>query len=73
MFESEFRNEIFEALKFLYWRTTQHNLPVFGVHDKLKEYSTSKKDISNGIAIMPKENYRLPEEDIYQEITSSSN
>jgi serum/glucocorticoid-regulated kinase 2 len=72
MFESEFRDEIFEALKYMFWRISQHNLPVFGVHDKLKDYATSKKDISNGIAIMPKDNYRIIEEDIYQEASGSN-
>lgn len=35
--------------------------------DKLKEYHTSKKDISNGIEVNPQENFRLKSEDIYEE------
>lgn len=51
MFESDFRKEIFEALKYVYWKTANINLPVFGVNDKLKDYATTKKDISNGYEV----------------------
>lgn len=67
MYESDFRKEIFDAVKYAYWKSNSINLPVYGVPDKVKEYHTSKKDISNGIEINPQENYRLNEEDIYEE------
>jgi len=41
---------------------------VYGVPDKLKDYATSKKDISNGVEVNPKEEYRLKKEDIYDEM-----
>jgi hypothetical protein len=67
MYESDFRNEIFDAVKYSFWKSSGMNLPVYGVPDKVKEYHTSKKDISNGIEINPNENYRLLDEDIYEE------
>lgn len=69
MFESNSRDEIFKALKYIFHQTKGINLPVFGVHDKLKDYATSKKDISNGIDVIPKNNFRIKEEDIYIENT----
>ena len=35
-FESEYRNDIFEALKYVYWKYNKVNLPVYAVPDKLK-------------------------------------
>lgn len=32
---------------------------------KLKDYATSKKDMKKGHEILPEENYRLRNEDIY--------
>lgn len=32
---------------------------------KLKDYATSKKDMKKGAEIVPEENYRLKQEDIY--------
>ena len=44
------------------------NLPIYGVpYAKLKDYSTSKKDMKKGIEIVPEENYRLKDEDTYDE------
>jgi hypothetical protein len=43
------------------------NLPVYGVPDKLKDYATSKKDISNGVEVNPREEYRLHNEDKFPE------
>jgi hypothetical protein len=37
------------------------------VPDKLKDYATSKKDISNGVEVNPREEYRIHSEDRYQE------
>jgi hypothetical protein len=33
---------------------------------KLKDFATSKKDMKKGVEIIPEENYRLRNEDIYQ-------
>lgn len=65
MFESDARDQIFQAIKFIFFKKNQQNLPVFGVHDKLKDYATSKKDISNGVEVHPKDQYRLAEEDVF--------
>ena len=65
MFDSEYINEIFNALKHEFHQKTGTNLPVYGVHDKLKDYATSKKDINNGVEVNPKEDYRLKKEDKY--------
>lgn len=40
---------------------------MYGVPDRLKDYATSKKDISNGVEVNPKEEYRLRKEDQYEE------
>jgi len=47
-FDSDYRKEIFDALKYVFWTINNFNLPVYGVADKLKDYGTTKKDISNG-------------------------
>jgi hypothetical protein len=58
------RDEFFEALKRIYFDTTNENLPIYGVAvSKLKDYSTSKKDMKRGVEIVPEENYRLRGED----------
>jgi hypothetical protein len=67
MFESDFRKEIFEALKYIYWKQNGINLPVYGVNDKLKDYATTKKDISNGYEVKQKEENRVTDEDKYEE------
>ena len=72
MFESDDIKEIFEAIKFVYWQNFKSNLPVYGVPDKLKVYATSKKDISNGWEVNPKEEYRLAKEDKYEELADPS-
>ncbi len=60
------RYEFFAALKTVYYETTNENLPVFGVPaGKLKDYSTSKKDMKRGVEIIPEETYRIRSEDIY--------
>jgi hypothetical protein len=42
-------------------------LPIYGVPaPKLKEYSTSKKDMKAGSEIVPDEQYRIRSEDIYK-------
>jgi len=66
-FESDFRKEIFDAFKYVYYNLNHTNLPVYGVPDKLKDYATSKKDISNGVEVNPREEYRMLKEDLYEE------
>lgn len=67
MFESQFRKEIFNAMKWVYFCENKTNLPVYGVPDNLKDYHTSKKDISNGLEVNPQEQFRLKNEDLYSE------
>ena len=72
MFESDYRKEIFDALKYVFWKTHGCNLPVYGVNDKLKDYATTKKDINNGYEVKQKDEHRMKAEDIYQEDYSAS-
>lgn len=67
MFESQFRKEIFDAMKWVFFTENKSNLPVYGVPDHLKDYHTSKKDISNGLEVNPQEQFRIKTEDIYSE------
>jgi hypothetical protein len=55
IYESDFRPEIFEAIKYVYFNEHNQNLPLYGVPDQLKEYHTSKKDIMNGLEVNPQE------------------
>ena len=64
-FESQYRNDIFESIKYIWWKTHKTNIPVYGVPDSLKKYHTSKRDISQGQEVDPDEKFRLKEEDIY--------
>ena len=66
-YESDFRSEIFEAVKYAYWKEHSVNLPVYGVPFKLKEFHTSKKDISQGIEVNPPEEFKVGAEDVYEE------
>jgi hypothetical protein len=67
MFESDFRKEIFDAIKWVYHQHFGVNLPIYGIPLKLKEYHTTKKDIANGNEIQPPDKYRIKGEDIYAE------
>ena len=58
-YESDFRDEIFAAIKYTTWKLCKLNLPVYGVPSKLKEFHTSKKDISQGVEVNPPEEFRL--------------
>lgn len=40
---------------------------MYGVPDKLKDFLTSKKDIREGIEVNPQENFRLKDEDVFEE------
>ena len=42
------------------------NLPIYGVPAKLKNYSTSKKDIKNGCEKLPPDTYYLKDEEVYE-------
>jgi len=66
-FECDKRTDIFNAVKYVYHQNNKTNLPVYGVPDKLKHYATTKKDISNGYEVDPKEQFRLRNEDHYPE------
>ena len=66
-FESDERLEIFDAIKHTCWKTNGKNLPVYGVPDSLKDYHTSKRDVTEGIVVIPKNEFRLKDEDIYPE------
>ena len=59
--------QIFDACKYAYWQRSGKNIPVYGVPELLKEFSTSKKDISSGLNVIPPLQYRLKSEDVYQE------
>ena len=41
-------------------------MPVYGVPENLKPYHTSKKDIEEGLEVIPQEMYRLRREDVYK-------
>ena len=73
MFESEYRSEIFDALKYRFHQINGYNLPIFGVNDKLKDYATTKKDISNGYQVQQKDEFRINSEDIYEETKDHKN
>lgn len=66
-FECDNRQDIFNAVKYVYFMENKSNLPVYGVPDKLKHYATSKKDISAGYEVDPKEQFRMRKEDLYPE------
>ena len=54
------------ALKKVYFETTNENLPIYGVAaQKLKDFSTSKKDMKAGKEVVPEEIHRIKAEDIY--------
>jgi|TARA_B110000285_G_C15063018_1_gene583459 hypothetical protein len=64
-YESEYRSEIMEALKHAFHYKFKDNIPIYGVPEDLSDYHTTKKDISGGIEVIPKEQYRLHDEDKY--------
>ena len=60
------REEFFTALKKVYYETCNDNLPIYGINaQKLKDYSTSKKDMKAGKEVVPDEQHRMKAEDIY--------
>lgn len=61
------REEFFAALKKVFFDMMNENLPIYGVAaQKLKEYSTSKKDMKAGNEYQPDESHRVKGEDIYK-------
>lgn len=66
-FESEYRNDIFDAIKYVCWKHNKVNLPVYAVPERLKDFHTSKRDISEGNEIDPDEKFRVKGEDTYPE------
>lgn len=53
-FDSPHRQELFNALKQVYFSEHNKNLSVYGVPDaSLKDYFTSKKDVENGLEVNP--------------------
>ena len=65
------RDEFFTTLKKLFFEMLNENLPIYGVPAaKLKEYSTSKKDMKAGSEYQPSEQHRIRSEDIYKPKTA---
>jgi hypothetical protein len=61
------RDEFFAALKKVYFEMLNENLPIYGVPAaKLKEFSTSKKDMKAGCEYKPDDSHRMRGEDIYK-------
>ena len=48
LYESQYIGEIFDAIKYVFWKQLKTNVPIYQVPDKLKNYHTSKKLISQG-------------------------
>ena len=67
-FVCEKREELFSHLKECYFTLMNENLPIYGVPGKVKEFSTSKKDIKAGCEKQPPEGYRLRNEDLFEPI-----
>jgi hypothetical protein len=55
IYMSDLRNEIFTAMKRVFNQYTGKNIAVYGVPDNLKQYHTSKKDIQEGLEVVPQE------------------
>lgn len=70
-FDSEYRDQIFEAIKFVYWKHNKTNIPVYAVDKNLKEFHTSKRDIMNGMEIEPPQKYIVKAENTYPETPGS--
>lgn len=62
---SEYRAQIFMAIKYVFWTNNKSNIPVYGVEGKIDNFATTKKHISNGDQIPQDEMFRLKNEDLY--------
>ena len=71
-FVCEKREELFDHLKECYFTLMNENLPIFGVPGKVKEFSTSKKDIKAGVEKQPPDSYRLRNEDMYEPLRENT-
>ena len=67
------RDDLFEQLKACFFNLMNKNLPIYGVPAKLKEYSTSKKDIKNGCERLPPDTYYLKDEEVYEALKAPQN
>ena len=67
------REELFDHLKECYFNLMNENLPIFGVPGKVKEFSTSKKDIKEGREKQPPDSYRLRNEDLFEPLKEQTN
>ena len=67
-FVCEKREELFSHIKECYFTLMNENLPIYGVPGKVKEFSTSKKDIKGGLERQPPEGYRLRNEDLFEPV-----
>jgi len=47
-FESEHRNMIFDALKYVCWKKNRVNIPVYGIPDNLSDFQVTKNDAEEG-------------------------
>ena len=65
------RDELFECLKQVFYLATGKNLPVYGVEGKLKDFTTTKGDVQNKITKMLGVQFRLFDEDLYEEFDES--
>lgn len=60
--------EIKKCLKYLYFKQTGQNLPIYSVPQmKLKEFETSKKDVKRGVEKLPEEKFLNFSENMYKE------
>ena len=58
-FESDQREEIFESIKYVFWKAHGFNLPVYGIPEKLKDHSTSKEDAAKNLQKIIDDKWRL--------------
>ena len=52
-FESDHRQEIFEAIKYVYWKHFGTNIAVYGIPEGLKNHHTTKRDIESNNEYQP--------------------
>jgi hypothetical protein len=60
-FEADNRDEIFEAVRYAFWKVSAKNVPVFAVPTSLENLHTSKQDAQAGRVIMPGEAFLIRE------------
>ena len=67
-YDSNHRDDIVDACKWVYFTTNNGNLPMYGVDGKIDNFATTKKHISNGEEIPQDEHFRLRDEDKYSPV-----